>query len=57
MRIQRRRKRCHTPEKIVYRFEGEARHAATEAAAQYHHAMDAYRCSSCGFWHITKVKR
>lgn len=57
MRKQRRRAKCKTPEKLAYRFEGEARRAATDAAAQYHHAMEAYACPSCAFWHITKVKR
>lgn len=57
MNNRKRHARCHTPDKIPYRYEGEARRAAADAAAGYGYAIDYYECRTCGFWHLTKAKR
>lgn len=51
---RRRQRRCHTPLKEHWRHEGEARHAAHEAAKHYGYAMWWYRCPTCKAWHLTK---
>lgn len=57
MNRHKRRARCHTPTKDVYYHQAEAERAARNASANYGWPIEAYECSSCLFWHITKVKR